>query len=88
MKRITLLIFSILFGATCFAQQADNYKPDNPNVVLKQTNLPIVFINTGNTMILKDTRIAARMTVINNGEGKLNYADTFAYPNQKTDYKG
>lgn len=88
MKQITLLVFSILSCFSIFAQRADNYKPTNPYVYFTQTNLPIVFINTGNTMILREDRIAARMTIIYNGEGKLNYADTLAHPDQSTAYKG
>ena len=88
MRPITLLVFSFFLCFQVFAQQVGNYKPTNQYVNLSQTNLPIVFINTGNAMILKDDRIAARMMIIYNGEGELNYADTLAHPSQKTAYKG
>ncbi|MDD4405234.1 MAG: spore coat protein CotH, partial [Parabacteroides sp.] len=88
MRPITLLVFSFFLCFQVFAQQVGNYKPTNRYVNLSQTNLPIVFINTGNAMILKDDRIAARMMIIYNGEGELNYADTLAHPSQKTAYKG
>lgn len=88
MKQITLLVFSILSCISVFAQQAGNYKPSNPYVYLSQTNLPIVFINTGHTMIQKEDRIAARMAIIYNGEDQFNYADTLTHPNQRKEYAG
>ena len=70
----------------------DNYKPENSHVMLQETNLPIVFINTntdGTTpqVIHKDYRIAARMKVISNANG-INYGDTIEHPDQTVDYEG
>lgn len=70
----------------------ENYKPENRNIVIDETNLPIVFINTCSDgqipqIIHKDYRIAVRMKIINNADG-INYGDTLLYPNQTTDYEG
>ena len=65
-----------------------NYPPDNQNVQLTQTNLPIVWIEVNGTQIDREERITARMKIIDNGEGNLNYADTVAHPGQKIDYEG
>ena len=46
-----LLLLSLLLSSSVCAQRADNYKPDNKNVVFTETNLPIVFINTQGQMI-------------------------------------
>lgn len=88
-----LLTLSLCIPLLVNAQESGNYKPDkDKNVKLTQTNLPIVFINTqknGNTqMIMKEDRINVRMKIIYNGEGKLNYGDTIAHPDQKVDYDG
>lgn len=83
-----LLLLSLLLSSSVCAQRADNYKPDNKNVVFTETNLPIVFINTQGQMIDRDNRITAKMKIIDNGEGELNYMDTIAHPNQKADYTG
>lgn len=80
--------------ATVSADSYDysNYKPNNTTVKITETNLPIVFISTkgnGNSTkaIHYDYRIAVRMKIINNENG-INYGDTLAHPNQKTDYEG
>lgn len=87
MKKLFLLLslFS-LFSAS--AQQPDNYKPDNVDVPFTETNLPIVFLNVEGRQIDREERITARMKIIYNGEGKPNYADTLAHPDQKVDYEG
>lgn len=87
MKNLCLLFFfcSVL---SLSAQRADNYKPDNVNVPFTETNLPIVFLNVEGQQIDRDERVTARMKIIYNGEGELNYADTIAYPNQTVDYNG
>ena len=72
----------------CVAQRWDNYRPSDTHVQLVQTNLPIVFLDVGSKMIKRDDRITARMTIIHNGEGQLNYADTVAHPAQHIDYDG
>ncbi len=70
------------------AQTWNNYPPDNRNVRLTSTNLPIVWLQVNGAMILKDQRITARMKIIHNGNGQLNYADTLAHPGQHIDYEG
>ncbi len=81
--------FSFIANSLAFADSYDNnnYRPNNQTVILGETNLPIVFINTQNQVIHKDWRIAVRMKVVNNEDG-LNYGDTLAHPDQTTDYEG
>lgn len=67
---------------------AVNYPPDNINVQIDSTNLPIVWIDVNGIAIDRDYKITGRMKIINNGEGKLNYADTVNHPNQNIDYSG
>ena len=66
----------------------NNYAPDNQNVRLTSTNLPIVWIDVDGQYIDRDERITARMKIIHNGDGQLNYADTVAHPGQRIDYEG
>ena len=66
----------------------DNNPPDNKNVRLTSTNLPIVWIDVDGKIIDRDDRITARMKIIHNGDGQLNYADTVAHPEQTIDYEG
>jgi len=79
-------------GAMADAYDANNYLPTNAGVVLTETNLPILFIDTKalngtTTVIHKDYRVAVRMTIIDNADGR-NYADTLSHPNQTIDYDG
>lgn len=79
-------------SAVADTYDADNYLPTDTSVVLSETNLPIVFIDTkaltGSTAVIhKDYRTAVRMTVIDNGDGR-NYADTLAHSGQTIDYSG
>lgn len=60
--------------------------PPDDTVRLDSTNLPIILINTNGCLISRQDYITARMTIIDNGESKPNYADTTAYPNQVFDY--
>ena len=91
-----LLLTMALFAFCPFSVQAqsewDNFKPTkNRYVKLNQTNLPIVFINLqGQRLASKweDRYIAARMKIIQNPEGQLNYGDTVAHPGQQVDYEG
>ena len=69
-----------------------NYPPDDKSIVIGETNLPIVFIDTRNgstdaNPIHKDFRVAARMKIISNADG-VNYGDTLAHPGQHIDYEG
>ncbi len=85
-----LLLSALLLVA--IAAQAnywwDNFAPDNTRVRLTQTNLPIVWIDVDGEMIDREERITARMKIIHNGDGQLNYADTVAHPGQHIDYEG
>ena len=62
--------------------------PPNDTVRLDSTNLPIILINTDGCLISRQDYITAKMAIIDNGEGKLNYADTVMHPNQVIDYNG
>ncbi len=90
MKRF--LLFALILLAAAGAARAgswwDNYKPDNQNVHISSTNLPIVWIDVDGQYIDRDEPITARMKILHNGEGTLNYADTVAHPGQHIDYEG
>ena len=90
MKRLLLLAVAMLtLAGTALANSWwDNYRPDNRNVRLTSTNLPIVWIDVDGNYIDRDERITARMKIIHNGDGALNYADTVAHPGQTIDYEG
>lgn len=83
---IGLLIVMLTMGS-CI-KRARNFPPVNSAVVLDSTNLPIVWIVVNGDSIRQDKRITANMTIINNGDGRLNYADTIAHPGQRVDYMG
>ena len=87
MKNLICIILTFI-SLSVYSQRYDNYKPDNKTVELTETNLPIVFINTKGKMIDRDLRIDADMSIIYNGENKLNYKDTIKYKDQNFDYKG
>ena len=89
-KKLLLLALALLTLAVPGRANSwwDNYKPDNRNVHLTSTNLPIVWIEVGGQYIDRDVRITARMKIIHNGDGLLNYADTLAHPGQNVDYEG
>ena len=88
MKRLLLLTCAVLILAGTAFAASGNYPPDNRNVRLTSTNLPIVWINVGGKTIDRYERITARMKILHNGEGLLNYADTVAHPGQRIDYEG
>lgn len=69
-------------------ESVDNHPPDDTSVVIDSTNLPIVWIEVDGAMIMRHERITARMKIIHNGKGHLNYADTVAHPGQHIDYEG
>lgn len=77
-----------LIGTARAGSWWDNYSPDNTNVRLTSTNLPIVWIDVDGEYIDRYERITARMKIIHNGDGKLNYADTITHPGQTIDYEG
>ena len=93
MKR-TLILLTLLLGLTGLlpadAQRSDNYRGllRDATVRVEHTNLPIVFINPGGRMIQRDRYILAKMKIVHNGDGHLNYADTVAHPGQHVDYEG
>ena len=89
-----ILIFLCNIGVTLFADEYDstNYRPHSDGIVIEETNLPIVFIDTRydaeqTRIIHKDYAIAARMKILNNKNG-INYGDTVAHPYQTVDYEG
>ena len=96
--RLKMLILSLLVGplfpvgssGLLHAQSADNYRSRlrDAHVKVGETNLPIVFINVGGKMILRDSYILGSMKIIDNGEGNMNHADTTAFPGQHVDYEG
>ena len=89
MKRVVILCaMALILSITSFAQSPTNYRPNNTKVKLDSTNLPIVWIEVDGVMIERNNRITARMKIIHNGDGMLNYADTVAHPNQNIDYEG
>ena len=89
MKRLLLLAIALLaLVGTARAWSWWNYPPDDINVRLKSTNLPIVWIDVDGNIIERDERITARMKIIHNGDGELNYADTVSHPGQNIDYQG
>ncbi len=88
MKRLLLLFATLMAVTSMHAQWNPNYPPDDQNVQLTQTNLPIVWLEVDGATIDREERITARMKIIHNGEGNLNYADTVAHPGQKIDYQG
>ena len=79
-KLILLSTLLVLSGMMMLAQRPDNYPPQNKNVTIDHTNLPIVWLEVNGAMILRDERITARMKLIHNRDGQLNYADTVAHP--------
>ena len=90
MKRLLLLACALLMlmGNARATSSWWNYPPDNMNVRLTSTNLPIVWIDVNGEEIDRYERITARMKILHNGDGNLNYADTVAHPGQHIDYEG
>ena len=87
--RLPVIAFSLLMLAlAACVKSSDNFPPDDRGVRLDSTNLPIVWIEVDGDSIMRDERIQARMTVIDNGDGQLNWADTVAHPGQRIDYHG
>ena len=87
MKRLFFITMLVLMLAGC-KHEADNFPPDDTGVVLTSTNLPIVWVEVRGKTIDRYERIDARMKIIDNGQGQLNYADTVAHPGQRIDYQG
>ncbi len=89
-KYSPLIILLLFKSSYTNAQSPDNYrnKLKNAYVKIDSTNLPIVFVETGDQMIQRDGYILSRMKIIHNGEGRFNYGDTILHPNQHVDYEG
>ena len=89
MKRLLLLAVMVLtLTGTAQAWGWWNYPPDNEDVQLTSTNLPIVWLDVDGEYIDRDERITARMKIIHNGDGNLNWADTVSHPGQRINYEG
>ena len=87
LRLMLMTVVTLTFGA-CDKPVVHNFPPDDTGVQLDSTNLPIVWIDVEKDSIMRDTRIGGHMTIIWNGEGKMNYADTVAHPGQRIDYDG
>ena len=85
---ISIMVIMAMWPLSSMGQAVGNYPPDDPTVVIDSTNLPIVWIEVDGNVIMRNTRIAARMKIIHNGEGRYNYGDTVAHPGQHVDYEG
>lgn len=91
MKKSFLSVFMLLlFACDCNAQWwwDSDYPPYDSDVKLAETNLPIVFIDVDGETISSYKRITARMKIIHNGNGEINYADTLTHKGQRVDYEG
>lgn len=88
MKKILITLCALLLAGVAAAQQPDNYPPDNKNVKISSTNLPIVWIDVDGAMIQRDQRITGRMKIIHNGDRRRNYGDTVTHRGQHIDYEG
>ena len=89
MKRLFLLVMAVMaMTGTARAWSWWNYPPDDQDVQVTSTNLPIVWMDVDGQIIDRYERITGRMKIIYNGEGQLNYADTVAHPGQHIDYEG
>lgn len=89
MKKLPLIaLFALAWIFTGCVKPSSNFAPDDKDVRLDSTNLPIVWIDVDGDSIMRDKRIQARMKIIHNGDGRLNYADTVAHPGQRVDYLG
>ena len=88
MKHLLISLCALLLAGVAVAQQPDNYPPDNTNVTISTTNLPIVWIDVDGAMIQRDERITGRMKIIHNGDNRRNYGDTATHRGQHIDYEG
>ena len=91
-KALLVSLLTLTCTTAVAQSERDNYKPTYDRMVkLTETNLPIVFIDLKGQRLAsrwEDRYIAARMKIIHNGEGNLNYGDTIAHPDQRVDYEG
>jgi len=88
-QMIFMAVVLLMLVASCDRQpNKNNFPPDNANVALDSTNLPIVWVEVDGVTVDRFERIPAHMKIIYNGKGNLNYADTVAHPGQSVDYEG
>lgn len=89
MRRLVLLTVMLLLAGLVQAVASDGpwHAPMNKRVKLTSTNLPIVWLTVDDD-VERYERVTARMKIIDNGEGKTNYADTVKHPGQHVDYDG
>lgn len=87
MKRLILWAIALVLWCGLPARAGAHYEPMNPRIKLTSTNLPIVWLEVDGT-VDRYERITARMKIIDNGAGRLNYADTVGHPDQHMDYDG
>ncbi len=78
----------LMLALVACKREVVNFPPQDTGVKFTETNLPIVWIEVGGKPIDREHRIDARIKVIDNGHGRLNYADTVAHPGQRIDYQG
>jgi len=83
---MVLMVLMVLMA--CKRDPTINFPPQDTDVVLTSTNLPIVWIETRGRTIDRYQRIEAHMKIIDNGPGQLNHADIKAHPGQRIDYEG
>ena len=88
MKRLFFILLAMMSLAGAVAQDLPVLGPLSKKVKLDSTNLPIVWIGTGGATVSKNYRITATMKIIHNGDGRLNYTDTTAHPDQHVEYDG
>ncbi len=82
-----LLTIAVVLAGCFLAGAQVVAEPIHKHVKLTSTNLPIVWLTVEGT-VQRDEKITARMKIIDNGPGRLNYADTVAHPGQHIDYEG
>ena len=88
MKRLVFIAVLLTVLLSCKQDPFNNFPPDDVKVELTATNLPIVWIEVRGRTIDRYQRIDARMRIIDNGKGQLNYADIEKHPGQRIDYEG
>ena len=87
MRRLLQLALAVVLVGCFHASAQCVFAPMNPRVKLTSTNLPIVWIAVDQE-VQRTERVTARMKIIYNGKGCLNYADTVSHPGQHVDYEG
>ena len=85
---IILTVIAMAMALGSCVKRYHQHPPRDTEVRLDSTNLPIVWIDVLADSISRDSRVSARMKVVHNGDGRVNYADTVAHPGQRIDYEG